>query len=74
MQQNSGLAVGVKVKEIATRDGVWQNCTVQHSDSVGLVFEVQRTVTDSGNIETVIAQILVPWANVKHVIVMEQQT
>lgn len=70
-----GLATGVKVKEIATRDGgTWQDCVVQHSDAIGLVFEVERTIADAGVVETVISQILVPWTNVKHVIVMEQNT
>jgi hypothetical protein len=71
--EQSGLAVGIKVKEIATRDSVWQDCTVQHSDGIGLVFEVNRTVADAGGVvETVVAQILVPWQNVKHIVVMEQ--
>lgn len=70
-----GLSVGVKVKEIATNKTVWQNCTVQHSDSIGVVFEVERTVADEGgNVETVVSQVLVPWVNVLHVLLMEERT
>jgi len=69
----SGLKVGVKVKEVATRNLTYQDCTVLHSDAVGLVFEVQRTVADSGEIETVVSQVLVPWVNINHIIVMEEK-
>jgi hypothetical protein len=67
-----GLKVGVRMKEIATREQVWTNCTVLHSDAVGLVFEVQRTISEGGNIETVVSQVLVPWSNVNHVLLMEE--
>jgi len=65
--------VGVTVREIATRDVVYQNCRVLHSDAVGIVFEVQRTVSEGGQIENVISQVLVPWGNVHHVLVMEER-
>ena len=68
----TGLMVGVKVKEIATKGYVYQGCTVLSSDPVSIMFEVQRTISDEGgNVETVISQILVPWVNINHVIVME---
>ena len=69
-----GLAVGVRLKEVATRDTVYQSCTVLHSDSVGLVFEVQRTVAEGGNVENVVSQVLVPWTNVNYVLLMEERT
>jgi hypothetical protein len=69
---SGGLKVGVKMKEIATKDLVWTNCTVLHSDAVGLVFEVQRTVSEGGNIETVVSQVMVPWSNVNHILLMEE--
>jgi hypothetical protein len=47
---------------------------VLHSDAIGLVFEVERTVSEGGTIETVVSQVLVPWANIKHVLVMEERT
>ena len=68
------LAVGVRLKEIGTRDTVYTNCAVLHSDSTGLVFEVQRTVSEGGTIETVVSQYLVPWVNITYVLVMEQTT
>jgi hypothetical protein len=69
-----GLAVGVKMKEVATRDHVYVNCTVLHSDTIGLVFEVQRTVAEGGNVENVVSQVLVPWVNIHHVLLMEERT
>jgi hypothetical protein len=69
-----GLNVGVKLKEIVTADNVYQDCSVLHSDTIGLVFEVHRTVAEGGTIETVVAQILVPWVNIKHVLLMEERT
>lgn len=67
------LMVGVTVREVATRDVVYQNCRVLHSDAVGIVFEVQRTVSEGGQIENVISQVLIPWVNVHHVLVMEER-
>jgi hypothetical protein len=73
--EKTGLMVGVKVKEIATKGYVYQECTVLSSDPVSIVFEVQRTISDEGgNVETVISQVLVPWVNINHVIVMEEKT
>ena len=45
-----------------------------HSDSIGLVFEVQRTVSEGGTIENVVSQFLVPWVNINYVLVMEEVT
>jgi hypothetical protein len=70
----SGLTVGVKLKEVVTRDNVYQNCAVLHSDAIGLVFEVQRTVAEGGTIETVVSQVLVPWVNIQRVLLMEERT
>ncbi len=72
--EKTGLAVGVKMKEVATRDTVYVNCTVLHSDSIGLVFEVQRTIAEGGNVENVVSQVLVPWVNIHHVLLMEERT
>ena len=66
------LAVGVRLKEIGTKDTVYTNCAVLHSDAIGLVFEVQRTVSEGGTIETMVSQYLVPWVNINYVLVMEE--
>jgi hypothetical protein len=68
------LAVGVRLKEIGTKDTVYTNCAVLHSDTVGLVFEVQRTVSEGGTIENVSSQYLVPWVNINYILVMEEIT
>lgn len=68
------LAVGVRLKEIGTKDTVYTNCAVLHSDTVGLVFEVERTVSEGGTIENVVSQYLVPWVNINYILVMEQIT
>ena len=72
--EKSTLMVGVKMKQVVTRDIVWDNCTVLHSDTVGVVFEVHRTVADAGgNVEAVVSQVLVPWSSISHVVVMEER-
>jgi hypothetical protein len=68
------LVAGTRLKEVATKDVVYQGCSVVHSDAVGLVIEVQRTLSEGGNIETVVSQILLPWANVHYVVLSEQRT
>ena len=73
MQQPS-LTVGMKVSQVGTRDTVYEACTILHSDGIGLVFETQRTVSEGGQIENVVSQILVPWANVQFVVLMEVRT
>jgi hypothetical protein len=72
--QQGGLAVGVKLKEIATKDIIYTNCSVLHSDAIGLAFEVERTVSEGGTIETVVSQVLIPWANILHVLLVEERT
>jgi hypothetical protein len=74
MQEKSSLGVGVKLKEVATRDIVYQNCTVLHSDGIGLVFEVERTVSEGGTVENVVSQVLVPWSSIHHVLLVEERT
>jgi hypothetical protein len=69
----AALTVGVKLKEVATRDVIYQGCSVLHSDAVGLAFEVQRTVSEGGNIETVMSQIMVPWTSINYVVLAEQR-
>jgi hypothetical protein len=68
------LAVGVRLKEIGTKDTVYTNCAVLHSDTVGLFFEVQRTVSEGGTIENVVSQYLVPWVSINYILVMEETT
>ena len=69
----SALSVGVQLKEVATRDVHYQDCRVLHADSVGLLFETERTVSEGGNVETVVSQVLIPWVNIQHVIVVEER-
>lgn len=68
----SALGVGVVLKQIVAVSGSWDKCRVLHSDSVGIAFEVERTIAESGSIETAVSQVFVPWTSVKHIIVMEQ--
>jgi hypothetical protein len=74
MTNATGLMVGVKIKEIATKDHSYTNCTVLHSDGIGLVFEVHRTVSEGGNVENVVSQVLVPWLNINYVLLVEERT
>jgi hypothetical protein len=46
----------------------------QRFDSIGLVFEVQRTVSEGGNVENVVSQVLVPWVNINYVLLVEERT
>jgi hypothetical protein len=68
----AALGVGVVLKQIVAVSGAWDNCRVLHSDAVGIAFEVERTISESGSIETAVSQVFVPWSSVKHIIVMEQ--
>jgi hypothetical protein len=47
---------------------------VLHSDAIGLVIEVERTVAEGGNVETVVSQVLVPWGQIHYVVLMEERT
>jgi hypothetical protein len=68
------LAAGVKLKEVATAHTHYQNCAVQHSDAIGLVIEVERTLAEGGNVETVVSQVLIPWSQIQYVVLMEERT
>jgi hypothetical protein len=69
----SALGVGVVLKQIVAGSATWDNCRVLHSDSVGIAFEVERAVADSGGtVETASTQVFLPWSSVRHIIVMEQ--
>ena len=68
----SALGVGVVLKQIVAVSASWDKCRVLHSDSVGIAFEVERTIAESGSIETAVSQVFVPWTSVKHIVVMEQ--
>jgi len=35
---------------------------------------VERTVAEGGNVETVVSQVLVPWAHIRYVLLMEERT
>ncbi len=74
MADAQGLAAGTPVKEIAIRDHVWHNCSVVRSDYVGILFQVQRTVTEGGDVENVVSQIFVPWSNVNHIVLSEERS
>ena len=68
----AAVGVGVALEQILAVAGSWDNCRVLHSDAVGIAFEVERTISESGTIETAVSQVFVPWSSVKHIIVMEQ--
>ncbi len=69
----TALGVGVVLKQIVAASASWENCRVLHSDPVGIAFEVERAVADSGGtVETAVSQVFLPWSSVKHIIVMEQ--
>ena len=67
----AGLGVGVVLKQIVAVSATWNNCRGLHSDSIGIAFEVERTISETGTIETAVSQLFVPWTSVKHVLVME---
>jgi hypothetical protein len=70
-----GLLPGTVVREVATSGLVWKECTVVRSEAVGLVFQVERAVTDEGgDVESVKSTVLVPWTSVTHVVVSEERT
>ena len=69
-----GLVPGAVLKEVATRGTAWTNCTVVRSEPVGLVFEVERTITEGGDVEHVRSTVLVPWTSVMHVVISEERS
>ncbi|HXB54051.1 MAG TPA: hypothetical protein VN461_04660 [Vicinamibacteria bacterium] len=69
-----GLGMGTHLKEVATQDVIYRNCSVIRSDVVGLLFEVQRTITDAGgDVEHVHSQLLIPWASITYVLLAEEK-
>jgi hypothetical protein len=68
------LMVGVRLKEIGCAHTVYQDCRVLHSDAIGLAFEVERTVSEGGNVETVVSQVLLPWTSINYVLLVEERT
>ena len=64
--------VGRTVKEVATQSIVHQGCQILEADSVGLTIQVERTITEEGDVETVVSQIFIPWSQVLHVVVAEE--
>ena len=74
MTEWRGLVPGVVLKEVATRGNAWADCTVVRSEAVGLVVEVERTVTEGGDVENVRSTVLVPWTSVMHVVISEHRS
>ena len=75
MSEWRGLVPGTVLGEVATTVSVWKHCTVVQSEAVGLVFHVERAVTDEGgDVETVRSTVLVPWTSVNHVVVSEERS
>jgi hypothetical protein len=75
MAEWSGLVPGLVLREVATAGATWTNCTIVRSEAVGLVFQVNRAVTDEGgDVDNVRSTVLVPWTSVSHVIVSEERS
>jgi hypothetical protein len=75
MAEWSGLVPGLVLREVSTGGTTWTNCTVVRSEAVGLVFQVDRAVTDEGgDVDNVRSTVLVPWTSVSHVIVSEERS
>ena len=53
---------------------IYKDVSVLHSDAIGLAFEVERTVSEGGDVETVVSQVLVPWPQHHHVLLVEERT
>ena len=66
--------IGSTVREVSTTSVVYQNCKVNASDLTSITIEVQRTISEGGNVEIVVSQVLVPWVHVNFVIVAEERT
>jgi hypothetical protein len=65
--------VGKTVKEVATPSIVYQNCSILDLDEVGVMIQVERTITEEGDVETVESQIFLPWAQIMQIIVQEER-
>jgi hypothetical protein len=75
MAEWSGLVPGLVLRQVATAATSWTNCTVVRSEAAGLVFQVDRAVTDEGgDVDNVRSTVLVPWTSVTHVIVSEERS
>ena len=75
MPEWKGLVPGLVLREIATAGSSWTNCTVVRSETVGLVFQVERAVTDEGgDVDNVKSTVLVPWTSIRHVVVAEERS
>ena len=75
MSEWRGLVPSTVLREVATIGSAWKHCTVVQSEAVGLVFQVERAVTDEGgDVETVRSTVLVPWTSVSHVVVSEERS
>jgi len=64
--------VGKTVKEVATPSIVYQNCSILDADAIGVMIQVERTITEEGDVESVESQIFLPWSQILHVIVAEE--
>ncbi len=64
--------VGKTVKEVATPSIVYANCSILEADAIGVTIQVERTITEEGDVESVVSQIFIPWPQVLHVIVAEE--
>ena len=65
--------VGKTVKEVTTASIVYQNCSILDLDVIGVMIQVQRTITEEGDVETVESQIFLPWAQIIQIIVQEER-
>ena len=65
--------VGKTVKEVATPSIVYQNCAILDLDVIGVMIQVQRTITEEGDVETVDSQIFLPWSQILQIIVQEER-
>ena len=74
MEAKGGFQVGVQLKEVGTSHTIYKDVRVLHSDSIGLAFEVERTVSEGGDVETVVSQVLVPWGAITYVLLVEERT
>jgi len=69
-----GLVPGAVLHEVVTSALTWKSCKVVRSEAVGLVFQVERAVSDAGgDVENVRSTVLVPWTSIVHVVVDEER-
>jgi hypothetical protein len=69
-----GLVPGAILHEVVTSALTWKSCKVVRSEVVGLVFQVERAVSDAGgDVENVRSTVLVPWTSIVHVVVDEER-